>query len=146
MALGVNRRPAHVHVVRGSLTKSPLRPYTTLTDWFKYISALILKGLFYFESIQASTVVFLSSAAYRCREVWNVGGKILTGENRSTRRKTCPSHNLPAKNLTWSSQRSNPGLPSERAAINHVSHGTTIQLFLFITETETVYGAVRIGS
>jgi hypothetical protein len=70
---------------------------------------------------------------------------MLTGENRSTRRKTCPSHNLPAKNLT-SSRRSNPGLPSERAAINRVSRGTTSQLFLFITETEVVYGAVRTGS
>jgi len=43
-------------------------------------------------------------------------------------------------------QRSNPGLPSGRAAINHVSHGTTSRLFLFITETEIVYGAVRTGS
>jgi len=68
------------------------------------------------------------------------------GGNRSTRRKICHSHNLPAKNRAWSSQRSKPGLPSDRAAINCVSHGTTSQLFLFMTETEIAYGTVRTGS
>jgi hypothetical protein len=52
---------------------------------------------------------------------WN---DILTGENRKTRRKTCPSATLSTTNLTWIDQCANPGLRGERPATNDLSHGT----------------------
>jgi hypothetical protein len=44
----------------------------------------------------------------------------LTGENRRTRRKICPS----ATNPTWIDPGANPGLRGERPATNDLSHGT----------------------
>jgi hypothetical protein len=40
------------------------------------------------------------------------------------RRKTCPSATLSTTSPTWTDPRSNPGLRSERQAINRLSHGT----------------------
>jgi hypothetical protein len=48
----------------------------------------------------------------------------LTGENRSTRRKTCPSATLPTTNPTCTDPRSNPDLRGERPVTNRLSHGT----------------------
>jgi hypothetical protein len=48
----------------------------------------------------------------------------LTGENRSTRGKTCPSANLPTTNPTWKDPGSKPGLRGGRPATNRLSHGT----------------------
>jgi hypothetical protein len=53
------------------------------------------------------------------------GGMILTGENRRSRRKTCPSATLSTTNPTWLDPRANPGLRGERPATNDQSHGTT---------------------
>jgi hypothetical protein len=47
----------------------------------------------------------------------------LTGENRSTRGKTCPSATLSTKNPTWIDTGSNPGLRGGRPAANRLSHG-----------------------
>jgi hypothetical protein len=47
----------------------------------------------------------------------------LTGENRSTRGKTCPSATLSTTNPTITDPGSNPGLRGERPATNH---GTAI--------------------
>jgi hypothetical protein len=55
---------------------------------------------------------------------WN---DILTGENRRTRRKTCPSVNLSTTNPTWIDQGVNPGLLDERQATNYRSHGKANQ-------------------
>jgi hypothetical protein len=52
------------------------------------------------------------------------GGMILTGENRRTRRKTCPSATLSITNPTWIDPGANPDLRSERPATNDLSHGT----------------------
>jgi hypothetical protein len=49
---------------------------------------------------------------------------ILTGENRRTWRKTCPSATLSTTNPTWIDPGANPGLRGERPAINDLSHGT----------------------
>jgi hypothetical protein len=49
----------------------------------------------------------------------------LTGENRSTRVKTCPSATLSTTNLTWTEPGSNPGLRGERPATSRLSHGTS---------------------
>jgi hypothetical protein len=48
------------------------------------------------------------------------GGMILTGENRRTRRKTCPSGPLSTTNPTWI----DPGHRGERPATNRLNHGT----------------------
>jgi hypothetical protein len=47
----------------------------------------------------------------------------LTGENRSTREKTCPNATL---STTWTHLGSNPGLRGERPANNRLSHGTAL--------------------
>jgi hypothetical protein len=51
------------------------------------------------------------------------GGMILTGENRRTRRKTCPSATLSTTNPTWIDPGANPVLRGERPATNDLSHG-----------------------
>jgi hypothetical protein len=48
----------------------------------------------------------------------------LTGENRITRGKTCPSATLSTTNPTWTNMGSNPGLQGERPATKRLSHGT----------------------
>jgi hypothetical protein len=48
---------------------------------------------------------------------------IVTGENRRTRIKTCPSATLSTKNTTWIDPGANPGLRGERPATNRLSHG-----------------------
>jgi hypothetical protein len=48
----------------------------------------------------------------------------LTGEDRSARRKTCPSATLPTTNLTCADPGLNPGLRGGRPATNRLSHGT----------------------
>jgi hypothetical protein len=48
----------------------------------------------------------------------------LTGENRSTLGKPCPSASLSTTNPTWTDPGSNPGLRGERPASNRLSHGT----------------------
>jgi hypothetical protein len=52
------------------------------------------------------------------------GGMILTGENRRTRRKPCPSATLSTTNSTWIDPDANPRLRGDRPATNHLSHGT----------------------
>jgi hypothetical protein len=54
----------------------------------------------------------------------------LTGENRSTERKTCPSATLSTINPTWTGPGSNPGLRSGKPAANRLSHGTALRLML----------------
>jgi hypothetical protein len=45
----------------------------------------------------------------------------LTGENRSTRGKTCPSTTLSTTNPTWTDPGSNPDLHGERPATNRTA-------------------------
>jgi hypothetical protein len=54
----------------------------------------------------------------------------LTGENRSTRGKTCPSATLSTTNPTWTDPGLSPGLRGERLATNRLSHGTARPLEL----------------
>jgi hypothetical protein len=51
----------------------------------------------------------------------------LTGENRSTRGKTCSRATLSTTNPTLTDPGSNPGLLGERPATNRLSHGTALQ-------------------
>ena len=48
----------------------------------------------------------------------------LTGENLSTRGKTCPSTTLSTTKFTWTDPGSNPGLRCEKPATNRLGHGT----------------------
>jgi hypothetical protein len=56
----------------------------------------------------------------------------LTGANRRTRGKTCPSATLSATNPTWTDPGSNPGLRGGRPATNRVSHGTAFMKRLML--------------
>jgi hypothetical protein len=56
--------------------------------------------------------------------IWSSGGMILTGENRRTRRKTCPSATLSTTNYTWTDLVGNPGLRREKPATNRLSYDT----------------------
>jgi hypothetical protein len=47
----------------------------------------------------------------------------VTGENRSTWGKTCPSATLSITNPTWTDQGSNQDVRGERPATNRLSHG-----------------------
>jgi hypothetical protein len=52
------------------------------------------------------------------------GGMILTGENRRTRIKTCPSVTFSTTNPSWTDSDANPGLRGKRSAANRLNHGT----------------------
>jgi hypothetical protein len=62
---------------------------------------------------------------------WNY---ILTGENRRTRRKICPSANLSTTNPTWIDPGANPGLRGARPATNDLSHGTVLRSYYKVIE------------
>jgi hypothetical protein len=51
---------------------------------------------------------------------------ILTGENRRTARKTCPSSTLSTTNPTWINPGANPGLRDERPVTTRLSYATAI--------------------
>jgi hypothetical protein len=70
--------------------------------------------------------------------VENHGRMILTGENRSTWRKTCPSATLSTTNYTWIDLGVNPGLCVERLATNCLSHSMAMCTIL----TKTSYLAL----
>jgi hypothetical protein len=60
-------------------------------------------------------LVFFSAFSFQR----STGGIILTGENQSTRRKTCHSATLSTTNPIWTEPGSNPGLRGERPATSH---------------------------
>jgi hypothetical protein len=49
---------------------------------------------------------------------------ILTGENRNTRRKTCPRVTFSTKSFTWTGLGLNPGLQGERPAFEGKKYST----------------------
>jgi hypothetical protein len=59
--------------------------------------------------------------------LWGSGGLESTGDNRSTRGKTCPRATFYATNPTWTDPGSNPGVRGGRPATNRLSHGTAYQ-------------------
>jgi hypothetical protein len=58
----------------------------------------------------------------------------LTGENRNTRGKTCPSATLSTTNPTWTDPGSNPDLRGGRPATNRHARSGTLQLLFFRSE------------
>jgi hypothetical protein len=69
---------------------------------------------------------------------WN---SILTGENRRTRRKTCPSATLSTTNPTWIDPGANSGLRGERPATNDLRHGTALS-YTLVDAFETTNSSV----
>jgi hypothetical protein len=63
------------------------------------------------------------------------GGSTLTGENRRTRIKACPSSTSSATNPAWTDQGSNPGIRGENPRTNRLSHGTA---YVSVTEVTSV--------
>jgi hypothetical protein len=63
----------------------------------------------------------------------------LTGENRSTRGKTCPNATLSTTNPTWTDPGTNPGLCGERPATNYL----IFQYFKMIFERVLFNNAVN---
>jgi hypothetical protein len=58
--------------------------------------------------------------------IWSIGGMIMTEENWSIQRKTCPSATLSTTNLTRTDLGSKLVLCSEKLADNHLSHSKAI--------------------
>jgi hypothetical protein len=58
------------------------------------------------------------------------GGSLVSGRSRRPLREICPSATLSTTNPTWHNLSAKPGLRGERPAINCLSHGTAINLFL----------------
>jgi hypothetical protein len=66
-----------------------------------------------------------------CSSPWHISMEshrrmILTGENRRTRIKTCPSAPLSITNPTWTDPGANPSLRDERPVTNRLSHDTAL--------------------
>jgi hypothetical protein len=57
------------------------------------------------------------------QSIWNIGGIIMTRENRRTWRKACPNATLSTINPTKIGLGLKLGLPRERLATNCLSHG-----------------------
>jgi hypothetical protein len=58
------------------------------------------------------------------------GGMILTGQNRITWRKTCPSATLSITNLTWTDTGANPGLRCQRSATGCIATNDFLLYFV----------------
>jgi hypothetical protein len=71
------------------------------------------------------SVVFCQVEDSATGRAWCICGMILTGENRSTRRKTCPGATLSTINLTWTGPK--PDLCVERPVTNHVIYGMALK-------------------
>jgi len=56
------------------------------------------------------------------------GEMILTGDNTSTRKETCPSALFSTTNLTWTDLRSNKGLHCKTPGNNRLSRGTALRI------------------
>jgi hypothetical protein len=63
------------------------------------------------------------------------GGSTLTGENRRTRIKACPSSTSSATNPAWTDQGSKPGIRGEIPRTNRLSHGTA---YVSVTEVTSI--------
>jgi hypothetical protein len=61
------------------------------------------------------------------------GGIILTGENRQTLRKTCPSAASFNSNPTSTDPGANTGLRDKKPGTTHLSHDTAYLGFLVLT-------------
>lgn len=57
-------------------------------------------------------------------KIWNTHRMVLTGENQSTQRSTCPTATLSTTNLARTGLGSNLDLHGKRPRSNHASHDT----------------------
>jgi hypothetical protein len=83
----------------------------------------------------------LTLAYYAFRRRYEFGERrwndILTGENRRTRRKICPSATLSTTNPTWIDLGANPVFRGDRPATNDLSHGTAHYVSLSLTNRKS---------
>jgi len=70
--------------------------------------------------------VLLVRATCRCIRAWSTVRMILTGDNRSTRRKTCLSATLSATNLIWTGMKSYPSLRGDRPLLIWIIHTNSV--------------------
>ena len=84
-----------------------------------------MEALLFWKVPRIRPSVLLVRATCKWRLVCSIGGIILTGENRSTWRKPCPSTTLSTTNLKRADLASNPG-PRWEAGTNRLSHGTAL--------------------
>jgi hypothetical protein len=99
-------------------------------QWCVYVDLVVLM-LFSLEgevSLVPKRGCLLTLAYYAFPRWYEFGERrwndILTGENRRSRRRTCPSATLATTNPTWINPGANPGLRCERPATNDLSYGT----------------------
>jgi hypothetical protein len=81
-------------------------------------------------------LVLLIRVAVRLKWAWSIFGTVLTGDNRSTQRRTCPSGTLSTTNPTWIGPGSNMCLRDERPCTDSLRHGTE---FVKAWKTPTYY-------
>jgi len=70
--------------------------------------------------------ILLVPATCRCIRACSTVRMIVTGENRSTRRKTCPSANLSATNLLRTGLKSHPSLRGDRTLLIWIIHTNSV--------------------
>ena len=77
---------------------------------------------FFLEGFQPKRFALLARGTRRWRSVSSISGKIMTGEDRSAARKTCPNLASSTTNLTWTDLGSYPGLGGGRPTTDRLSH------------------------
>ena len=81
----------------------------------------------FLEVFHASSVYPSIRTTFKWRWVWRNGGIMLTGEDRSTWRKTCLSATLSTINFTWTDFIWNPNLRDDRPGTNRPSRDTALK-------------------
>jgi hypothetical protein len=94
----------------------------------------------FLEGSQVSPVVLLTRATCTSgwKLIWSNDGMIMTGENRSTWRKTCPGATLATTNLTLTRLGFEPGLCGERTATDCPSHDNDLNYVSWFSPYRTV--------
>jgi hypothetical protein len=79
------------------------------------------------EGSQASPPsVLLVTASCTFIRAWNTVRMILTGQNRRSRRKTCPSVTSSATNVTWTGLKTHPCLRGDRPLLIWIIHTNSV--------------------
>jgi hypothetical protein len=96
---------------------------------FLSIAPRLPKKHCFFKVLRLRPFVLQVRVACRWRWEWSTNRIILrmmlTAENRSTHRKTCPNAKFSTKNLNGAAPRSNPGLRDEMQGTSGLSHDSS---------------------
>lgn len=86
------------------------------------------KSLVCLKDLWLWTFVLLVRIEFRWSWLWSVGGILLAGENRSTRRKTSLSATLSTANFKWTDRPGiEPDLRCERPVSDNLFYGTVLK-------------------